>query len=85
MNDTLLQWLYTAADNYDFLHYCEAVENWGFIDATGSIWETAACGLKAEFNAPGLLSRLGRPRCPACCAAIGIKAGNGCPANERET
>jgi hypothetical protein len=43
----------------------------------------AACGLDSRFLLPGVLSRLGMPRCVWCCRALGILAGNGTPTNER--
>ncbi|WP_255569229.1 hypothetical protein [Roseomonas alba] len=33
---------------------------------------------------PGLFSRTGAPRCPACCAALGIPFGDGAPLNTLE-
>lgn len=80
---THIQWLYTEADDYDALHYCDAVESWDFLDTDYSRPKfTAACGLHARFEAPGMFARIGRLRCESCCAAVGITSGNGCPRND---
>lgn len=44
--------------------------------------ETAVCGRTQEWTMPGVLSRLSMPRCGHCCRRLGLKAGNGTPANE---
>ena len=47
----------------------------------------AVCGWTGEMTMPGVLSRLSLQRCGHCCRKLGIKPGNGTPANEahRET
>lgn len=42
----------------------------------------AACGQHAEWTMPGVLSRLGMPRCVWCCRTLGVPAGDGTPANQ---
>jgi hypothetical protein len=42
---------------------------------------TTVCGLKSNFDMPGILSRLGAPRCEDCCKKLGIPAGDGAPFN----
>ena len=39
------------------------------------------CGRRARFSMPGIFSRMGLKRCPQCCKALGIPAGNGAPFN----
>lgn len=50
-------------------------------------WEhghgSALCGRTGVVVVPGILSRLGAPRCPACCAAAGVNVYFGHPRNER--
>lgn len=41
-----------------------------------------ACGQFLDMWMPGLLSRIGRKRCPRCCLAAGVPQGNGAPINE---
>lgn len=69
------EWLYTATG--ERLHYIATPPD---ENAEPGI---AACGRSARWYIPGLLSRLGMPRCIPCCKRIGIAPGNGTPANER--
>lgn len=49
----------------------------------GAADATTACGLRRPFLAmPGVLSRMGRPRCKRCCRAVGVPQGNGAPFNQ---
>lgn len=43
----------------------------------------AVCGLRARFQLPGILSRMGLDRCAHCCDTLGIERGHGAPMNER--
>jgi hypothetical protein len=53
------------------------------IDEARPLPARAACGLRRRrWWMPGLFSRLGRRRCTPCCAALGIPAGSGTPANQ---
>lgn len=90
LNKTKYQWLYTGADKHEYLHFIEAVSAWDetFFDAYDTQFDgerpwAAACGLTALFAPPGVASRLGAPRCDACCEKIGIPSGEGCPVNDR--
>lgn len=44
---------------------------------------TMVCGASGEIFMPGILSRMGLPRCKKCCAALGIPGGNGSPFNDK--
>jgi len=39
------------------------------------------CGREGELCMPGVVSRLGLPRCKHCCRAMGLPAGDGNPYN----
>ena len=52
------------------------------IDTAEPLPARAACGLRSGWWLPGMGSRFGLPRCGRCCAALGVAAGNGTPANE---
>ncbi len=52
------------------------------IDEAEPLPARAACGLRSGWHLPGMGSRLGLARCGRCCAALGVAAGNGTPANE---
>jgi len=39
------------------------------------------CGIKGQLWMPGVVSRMGAQRCPACCKALGIPNGYGAPYN----
>ena len=42
---------------------------------------TTVCGIEGQFRMPGIFSRIGAPRCPACGDALGIPRGDGIPFN----
>lgn len=44
---------------------------------------TTVCGNKGRYAMPGIISRIGAPRCPKCCKIVGIPAGDGAPYNDR--
>lgn len=44
----------------------------------------AVCGARGHFHMPGFFDRMGAPRCPTCCAALGIPPGDGAPFNALE-
>ena len=58
----------------------EPVEPEDMINGPG----VAVCGARGHFMVPGLLSRMGRPRCRHCCRLLGIPAGDGAPYNAGE-
>lgn len=76
-------WLYVRGCG-ERLHFVGSVTEWTqeMVDG-GGLHLRAACGLRAQMALPGVLARLGRPRCKRCCKAIGITQGNGCPANDK--
>ncbi len=43
----------------------------------------AVCGARGRFAMPGVLSRMGRPRCVRCCGALRLPRGYGAPYNDR--
>lgn len=55
------------------------------IDDARPVPARAVCGLHARWDMPGLGSRFGLARCAHCCHTLGIPAGTGTPANEKET
>lgn len=44
----------------------------------------SVCGIEGEFEMPGLFSRMGRPRCTACCDLLGVPHGDGAPYNHAD-
>lgn len=40
------------------------------------------CGVEGRLAMPGILSRMGLPRCARCCDFVGIPRGDGAPFNE---
>ncbi len=40
------------------------------------------CGLRAGMEIPGVLTRMGSPRCAACCHQTGMPTGVGSPKND---
>ena len=80
-NEWIWRWQYADIDNYEFLH--RIAEPFTVGDKNG--WESgtgrAVCGMRGVFEMPGVVSRLGRPRCIACCEALEIPSGDGAPYN----
>jgi hypothetical protein len=92
LTKTKYQWMYTARDDHEFLHFIESIADWGneyweihdnqFDSETGTFPWTSACGLNVHFSAPGMFSRMGAMRCDSCCDAIGISRGKGSAIND---
>lgn len=40
------------------------------------------CEIEGTLEMPGVASRIGAERCPACCELAGVPRGNGAPMNE---
>jgi hypothetical protein len=40
------------------------------------------CGKRGFLHMPGVLSRIGLPRCGACCRLTGVPGGDGAPWNQ---
>ncbi|HXJ63997.1 MAG TPA: hypothetical protein VNN79_09600 [Actinomycetota bacterium] len=84
-------WLVTG--EWRRLHYVPAVDDRDDHISGLAFWETywdgrhvpmaAICGTKAEWQLPGILSRIGLDRCARCCDILGIERGHGAPMNER--
>ena len=43
---------------------------------------TTLCGRFGRLSIPGIMSRMGMPRCARCCKLTGIPRGDGAPFNE---
>lgn len=43
---------------------------------------TTLCGRRGFLTMPGILSRMGAPRCADCCRILGIPTGDGAPFNQ---
>lgn len=82
--DTKWEWMVTG--DWNRLHYVPGYVNtdeWWDEATDGGIEGTSACGRRAVWSVPGVLSRLGRERCAHCCRALGIPRGDGCPQNDK--
>lgn len=61
---------------------CDVLDAVGDPDDVTHVRGAACCGAEGIFEMPGILSRLGAPRCPACAAAAGVDARRrGIPGN----
>jgi hypothetical protein len=75
------RWL--VLPTWDRLHRVSEIE-WEGDDAddlrhgTG----TTLCGRKGYLQMPGVLSRMGLPRCAHCCRLAGVPRGDGAPFNQ---
>lgn len=76
-DDWRRRWLVTPS--WGALHRIAAIE-WHDGERLGGPG-VAVCGLRAVFQMPGVLSRMGLKRCQRCCARLGLPAGNGAPFN----
>ena len=78
-------WVCGEADDWERLHrLVSGTGRDGFtVPADEVRWDgVTACGLAGAWHVPGVLARLGDPRCPACCAAAGYPEGAGSPKND---
>lgn len=74
-----------ACDAADVLHVVAEAESDDGCDWWTRGDGTTVCGLpRASLAWPGVCDRLAAPRCPACCQAVGIPAGDGHPKNDPE-
>jgi len=84
------RWMYTIVDDHDRLHrivkfdkkmgVTDDSDEWGVKGVMGG---EAACGMKGNFEMPGVLARLGCPRCEECCNKLDVPHGEGAPLNQR--
>lgn len=42
----------------------------------------SVCGVRTDWQMPGLFSRGGMARCKKCCRSLGIRTGRGAPFNQ---
>lgn len=88
------EWVYSSSGTTNVLHrvrrrssICASAtsrawwKRW-FIDTLPNPVLEMACGRMLRVSAPGIFSRMGAPRCRACCRALRITAGDGCPIND---
>lgn len=82
------RWMYDNSDEEDregamiYIHRIAECVSKIDPEAPYNIEAVTACNRKGVFSMPGLLSRMGAPRCPKCCAALGIPEGDGAPFNK---
>ena len=78
-DDWRRDWLYFA--NGERLHRVVAItwrEDCGLTSGPGE----TLCGRSGRLSIPGIMSRMGMPRCVRCCKLTGIPRGDGAPFNE---
>lgn len=73
------RWL--LVPNGSVLHRVASIE-WEHPDEMIAGKGTTVCGLSRRLHMPGIFSRMGLKRCPACCLAMGIPEGEGAPYND---
>lgn len=78
------KWEWMVTGDWNRLHYVPADRDEEWLERTsdGGMIGRSACGREALWELPGILSRLGRPRCAHCCREVGIPRGDGCPVND---
>lgn len=67
-------------------------DDWNVLHRVAKItWDTedmiegkgmSVCEKEGWMQVPGIYSRMGTDRCPACCKALGVPEGKGNPFNE---
>jgi hypothetical protein len=76
------RWLMFPSARTYLLHRVSAIDWWvedgALIRGSG----VTLCGRRGFLHMPGVLGRLGGPRCPECCKRLGIPEGEGNPYNE---
>jgi len=88
--DYRIKYSWMVTDTWDVLHYVPTIVDWD-----DNYWELhekqfdndfrwkTLCGIQEILGAPGIFSRMGRPRCEKCCILLGITQGVGCPINDK--
>ena len=77
-------WMYTSAGGSECkLHHLAAWDapDDRFLDECRTVG-VSTCGIRTEWQIPGVLSRLARARCARCCDALGVPRGHGSPRND---
>lgn len=72
------RWLHLDDDNT--MHRVSSIA-WDTIEMISGNGLTV-CGQRGRLQMPGIFSRMYGDRCPACCEALDIPAGQGAPFNE---
>jgi hypothetical protein len=75
-----LDWVYVEADDWAILHAPGEIANADTDDWFGD--GPTACGLAGPTTIPGILSRMGKPRCDRCCDLTRMPRGMGSPKND---
>lgn len=75
-------WVYTAIVAGERLHHLATIENPETVDADWQADGVSTCGLRNRWVIPGVISRMGMPRCANCCARLGWPKGVGSPKND---
>ena len=85
VSDWRLRWLYSSDPRAAVLHRVSSIRwrkperDWGKTIGLG----VTVCGVRMSLSVPGVLSRMGMPRCSKCCFAMGIPDGVGAPFNAK--
>ena len=77
------RWVQVGRDSVKLHRVAEMVDDWeadGFIPIGGQ--GVTCCGAEGRVAMPGVISRLGAPRCKVCCRVVGIPSGVGVPGND---
>ena len=75
-------WVYTWTDGGRHLHHLATILGPVTADAGWGADGVSTCGLRKRWVIPGVLSRMGMPRCAHCCARPGWPRGDGSPKND---
>ena len=75
-------WVYTRSPGGHRLHHVAEWEDPDIVEPYGQ--GVTTCGYCGELAIPGIVSRLGLPRCAHCCDRLSIPRGKGSPKNDEE-
>lgn len=79
----LLEWNWALPPAGERLHHVARFVRPDPVGRVGVIGVTTCHGGKPRFlGLPGILSRIGTPRCKSCCRKLGIPEGTGSPKND---
>jgi hypothetical protein len=81
MNE-LAEWDWVITPTGHVLHHAATLSDPDSFDEQACGPGVTSCGRTADLSIPGVFSRMARPRCQQCCAAVSFPDGIGSPKND---
>ena len=76
------RWLVLGFGRSTVIHRVASIrDEQKFHDIGAACLGRTVCGRLGKLSVPGVLARLGAPRCAQCCKRLGVPRGDGAPFN----